>query len=271
MRTRTTADLAADVAASLPYLRRFARALVGSQTAGDACAAKTLEALIVDPAAIEGARSPKIALFRVFNAVWQAGGMQADVDDDGDARVRAARARLSALTPLAREAFLLRTLEDFDDAAIAEIMAMDPARATELADIGATEIAGAASGRVMIIEDEAIIAMDLRAIVSELGHDVIAIARTRDDARVKLGADTPDLVLADIQLADGSSGVDAVNDMLGRLGDIPVIFITAYPERLLTAERPEPAFLITKPFKEAQVRAAIDQALFFRSSAVIEV
>jgi hypothetical protein len=46
----------------------------------------------------------------------------------------------------------------------------------------------------------------------------------------------------------------------------PVIFITAYPERLLTGERPEPAFLITKPFQPETVKAAIGQALFFHVS-----
>jgi len=55
------------------------------------------------------------------------------------------------------------------------------------------------------------------------------------------------LVLADIQLADDSSGIDAVKDIMGEM-NLPVIFITAYPERFLTVERPEPTYLITKPF-----------------------
>jgi hypothetical protein len=49
------------------------------------------------------------------------------------------------------------------------------------------------------------------------------------------------------------------------VGSVPVIFITAYPERLLTGDRPEPTYLVTKPFQEASVRAAISQALFFQS------
>ena len=76
----------------------------------------------------------------------------------------------------------------------------------------------------------------------------------------------PDLILSDIQLADGSSGIDAVNELLGSLGDIPVIFITAFPERLLTGDRPEPAFLISKPYSEEQVRSAVSQAMFFAST-----
>ena len=75
----------------------------------------------------------------------------------------------------------------------------------------------------------------------------------------------PNASLADIQLADNSSGIDAVADILQQV-DAPVIFITAYPERLLTGERPEPAFLINKPYTEEQVRSAVSQAMFFSST-----
>ena len=127
----------------------------------------------------------------------------------------------------------------------------------------------AISGKVMVIEDEAIIAMDLQSIVSEMGHTVTGVARTRSEA-VALGkAERPDLIFADIQLADNSSGIDAVNDLLAELGDVPVIFITAYPERLLTGEKAEPAFLITKPYTEEQVRLAASQAMFFASTETL--
>jgi len=91
---------------------------------------------------------------------------------------------------------------------------------------------------------------------------VIDVARTRTEAAEAVSRRQPGLVLADIQLADGSSGVDAVNDILS-LFEVPVIFITAYPERFLTGQRPEPAFLITKPFRTETVKAVISQALFF--------
>ena len=80
----------------------------------------------------------------------------------------------------------------------------------------------------------------------------------------------PGLVLADVRLADGSNGMDAASDIL-RSFDIPVIFITAFPEHLLTGERPEPAFMITKPFKEEAVKALIGQALFFHPKAQPEL
>ena len=126
------------------------------------------------------------------------------------------------------------------------------------------------SGRVLIIEDEAIIAMDLESIVADLGHRVTGVARTRDAALTLAEKEAPDLVLADIQLADNSSGIDAVNDILGSIGDRPVIFITAFPERLLTGERPEPACLISKPYSEEQVRSAVSQAMFFSSTETLK-
>jgi CheY-like chemotaxis protein len=104
--------------------------------------------------------------------------------------------------------------------------------------------------------------MDLESIVEGLGHRVIGTARTHADAVSAAVQRKPGLVLADIQLADGSSGLDAVNEMLGTFA-VPVIFITAYPDRLLTGERPEPAFLITKPYQPDTVKAIVSQALFF--------
>ena len=62
-------------------------------------------------------------------------------------------------------------------------------------------------------------------------------------------------------------GIDAVKDILAEFS-VPVIFITAFPERLLTGTRPEPTFLITKPFQRATVKAAISQALFFDAATV---
>jgi CheY-like chemotaxis protein len=106
--------------------------------------------------------------------------------------------------------------------------------------------------------------------VEELGHDVTGIARTHKEAIAMVNQRRPGLLLADIQLADGSSGLDAVNEILATT-DLPVIFITAYPERLLTGDKPEPAFLITKPFQPDAVKAAISQILFFDRRAELKV
>lgn len=260
-------DLATAIGAALPYLRRYARALTGNQETGDRYAAATLEALLVDSSAIEASSDPKVALFHAFHLVWASAG--APVGEADTALSARAQSHMSQLTPNSREALLLHVIERFRFDEIGAIMQIDTAEAAELVHIAMQEMEQAVAGRVMVIEDEAIIAMDIVDIVSQIGHSVTGIARTRDEAVALAARERPDLILADIQLADNSSGIDAVNDILRQFEDLPVIFITAFPERLLTGERPEPAFLITKPFSEDQVRSAVSQAMFFASTETL--
>ncbi|EBW2250165.1 response regulator, partial [Salmonella enterica subsp. enterica serovar Enteritidis] len=119
---------------------------------------------------------------------------------------------------------------------------------------------------IMIIEDEPLIAMDIEETIESLGHNVVGIARTHGEAVELFHKTRPRMILADIQLADGSSGLEAVNEILKSL-PVPVIFITAFPERLLTGDRPEPTFLVTKPFIPDMIKALVSQALFFDNQA----
>ena len=173
---------------------------------------------------------------------------------------------LDALPPSSRQAFLLRTVEGFSLDEVAAILQVDPDEAAGLVDAAGREIAEQVATSVLIIEDEPIIALDIESMVRDLGHEVTGVARTHREAVEMVKAHPPGLVLADIQLADGSSGLDAVNEILTTI-DTPVIFITAFPERLLTGEKPEPAFLVTKPFRPETVKATISQALFFDRKA----
>ncbi|MBK5927786.1 response regulator [Rhodobaculum claviforme] len=269
----SASETASRIAAELPYLRRYARALTGSQTSGDRYAAATLEAILSDPGVFDADDgSAKVALFRAFHLVWRTTGAptaEPDAMESTDGLEERAQFHLAALTPNTREALLLRSIEEFRHDEIARIMDIGQDEAEELIAIAFREMEASMVGRVMIIEDEPLIAMDLRSIVGDMGHTVTGIARTRDQA-VALGrSDRPDLILADIQLADNSSGIDAVADLTAELGDVPVIFITAFPDRLLTGEKPEPAFLITKPFSVEQVRSAVSQAMFFSSTETL--
>ncbi|ROU00304.1 response regulator [Histidinibacterium lentulum] len=256
--------LASAIGGELPYLRRYARALTGSQGTGDAYAAAALEAILEDRDVFASERRPKVALFQVFHGIWQSSGQPVSEDETGLAQ--AAQAHLSKLTPNTREALLLQSIEELSIEEIAFVMGIEQSEVRHLVEVAEREMADSVSGRIMIIEDEAIIAMDLQAIVADMGHAITGVARTRDAAIELARAEAPDLILADIQLADNSSGIDAVNDILRELGTLPVIFITAFPERLLTGERPEPAFLISKPYREDQVRSAVSQAMFFSST-----
>jgi len=259
-------SLSDKVAANIPFLRRYARALTGSQATGDAFVAATLEAALADPDLKQTLEAGRVPLYRAFNKVWSSAYLE--VAEQGEAtggHESAAQSRLGTITPLNRQALLLTTLEDFSIVQAAEIMELEPDAIQELVREAVAEIDGESKTSVLIIEDEPLISMQLEDLVRSLGHDICGTAATRTQALEVVADKAPGLVLADIQLADGSSGLDAVNDILA-IGSVPVIFITAYPERLLTGDRPEPTYLITKPFQEQTVRTAISQALFFRSS-----
>jgi DNA-directed RNA polymerase specialized sigma24 family protein len=259
-------SVAKQVAAHLPYLRRFARALSGSQQSGDAYVVSTLEALIADPSAFPEHMGARAGLYRVFLRLWTSVSFNGEHTPPDS--TSPAQRNLNSLTPRSRQAFLLRTVEEFSVSDVAKIMDVEPDDIDELVATAGREIAQQVATSVLIIEDEPIIAMDIEALVRDLGHSVVGIARTHGEA-VRMASETrPGLILADIQLADGSSGLEAVNEIL-RSFELPVIFITAYPERLLTGDRPEPAFLIAKPYQTETVRASISQALFFsRKSAL---
>ncbi len=252
------------VVQQLPYLRRYARALTGSQPAGDAYVAATLEALVSDSSTMESEGNIKVGLFQVFTRIWSSlsvNGRSELIERDLPAEIR-----LGQITPRPRQAFLLSCLEGFSEEEVATILGASRAEVRELVDEAGRELAADIATDILIIEDETLIAMDLEALVEGLGHSIMGVARTKDEALRMVEKQKPGLILADIQLADGSSGLDAVNEILVNW-EVPVIFITAYPERFLTGARPEPAFLIAKPFQPVNVSAVISQALFFQQKA----
>ncbi len=263
-------SLGQQLAPHLPFLRRYGRALTGSQSHGDKYVRATLEAIVAAPEQFPRDVDPRLGLYRTFQVIWgstngdQSGGEHAGEADSAEA---VARARLARMTPLSRQALLLTAMEGFTPEDAAYLIDVEPEEVERLVGEALAEIEKQTRARVLIIEDEPIIAMDIESIVRDLGHDVTGVAVTRDEAVALAMEDRPGLVLADIQLADDSSGIDAVKDILTEFS-VPVIFITAFPERLLTGERPEPTFLITKPFQRSTVKAAISQALFFDQATV---
>jgi len=259
-------SLGAKVANQLPYLRRYARALTGSQESGDAFVKATLEAALLDSELQESLEQGRIALYGAFNKIWAAAHVEVvPADEPAGEHEAAALDRLARITPLSRQALLLTTLEEFSPHEAGVIMGLDAEEVDALVREAIAEIDRESATSVLIIEDEPLISMQLEDLVISLGHEVCGTAATRSQARDVVAERMPGLVLADIQLADGSSGLDAVDDIMA-ITSVPVIFITAYPERLLTGARKEPTYLVTKPFKEATVRTAISQALFFGSS-----
>ncbi len=264
------ASLSQEIAPHLPYLRRYARALTGSQQSGDAYVVACLEAVVADPTILDLTNGPKVSLFRLFQELWHGLGLeQEDPAMPVSPRERTTRERLAEVSPERRQVLLLTALEGFRSDEVAAITGTSEAEVEDMIATAVAEINQQIATRVLIIEDEPLISLDLAEIVESLGHEVTTIARTATQAVAAAGDETPGLVLADIQLADGSSGLDAVRDILA-MYSVPVIFITSFPERLLTGKRPEPTFLITKPYDPNAVKAAISQALFFRASASLD-
>lgn len=117
--------------------------------------------------------------------------------------------------------------------------------------------------KVLIVEDEAIIAMDIKNRLEHLGHIITAIAYSGDEA-IKMAAQThPDIVLMDIMLGESMDGIEAARQIHNFL-DIPIIYLTAYADKktLARAKITKPFGYILKPFEERELHSAIEIALY---------
>jgi DNA-directed RNA polymerase specialized sigma24 family protein len=225
-------SLSTAIAPHLPYLRRFSRAVSGSQSSGDAMVAAMLEALISDVSLFPKASSERIALYQLFTKLFTTVSIKVPDASASPSWEKQAQANLGALAPLQRQAFLLVAVEGFSEEEAAEILEMPIEEFAELLSQASAEVSRQMATDILIIEDEPLIAMDIEEMVESLGHRVVGVARTHAEATGLFHKTRPKMVLADIQLADGSSGIDAVNEILAS-AQIPVIFITAFPERPL--------------------------------------
>lgn len=258
-------DLPTELVLVLPDLRRYARVLTGAQEAGDLYVEATLELLGEMPDLLSEKSSLRVALFAAFHKVW----IEESRPKPPPSHPMSLRTQtqLTPVKPLSREVLLMQTVEGFDLPQITEIVEHSHAEVEKLLAVAHEEMRHTLSGRILMVEDEPLIAMDLQDILEGLGHDVIGAAATHRQALELAKGQEPDLILSDIQLADGSSGIDAVQDILKAAGDVPVIFITAFPERLLTGDGPEPAFVIPKPYNDVLVMSAVSQAMSFADTA----
>ncbi len=282
-------ELARQIGRHLPYLRRYARAITGGQAAGDAAVKGALELLLRgdagDGVASDGVASDgdglRLALYRALHDALRDGGRggaaRGTDGGPGDEHILANREilayRVEHLAPPRRQVLLLTSLEGFPLEDAARVMRLEPREAHALLEAAKADLRSQRATRILVIEDEPIIALDIATTVERVGHTVVGFATTHKEAVALAREHRPELILADIQLADDSSGLEAVREILGGAGpggaafDVPVIFITAFPERLLTGERPEPTFLITKPFDSDTLHISISQALAMAEAA----
>ena len=217
----------------LPYARRYARALTGDQARGDAIIARAIPELTEE-------LPPRLALYAAITRLTRS-----VAEDSG--------------SPLGRHLLLLTSLEELGVADAARVVGLDEVTAAEELSRAREAVKAAVVTDVLIIEDEPVIAMDIRMLVEECGHRVIGIAATQAEALELAQAHRAGLILADINLGRGGNGIKAVQDIMATM-PCPVIFVTAYPEQLLTAEGIEPAFVMRKPFDRAMLAVLTYQA-----------
>lgn len=227
---------------ALPYARRYARALAGNQATGDGLVAESVKEILPgDIAEGDVRRSLYGAVTRRFEQ-------------------RRGGTIMRGLSARQRQLLLLTALEELRVEEAAAIVGLDVGAANAELDDARERLRSAAAADVLIIEDEPIIAMDIEELVEGCGHRVVGVAATEAEA-VEIAARTlPGLILADINLGLGGDGAQAVARIM-RGHEAPVIFVTAYPERLLTGETAEPAFVITKPFEPLTLAIATYQAV----------
>jgi CheY-like chemotaxis protein/DNA-directed RNA polymerase specialized sigma24 family protein len=260
------ASISDEIVRSIPYLRRYARALTGSQATGDQYVRLCLEAIIAEPDKIRPSGDFHLQLFTVFHDCFRIFD-QALGEEGLDNRLKDPFGRqLAALPSLERQVLLLISLENFSVTETGRILSLSDAEVVENLTLAHDELKRQASAKVLIIEDEPVIAMDIAGIVESLGHDVVGVAGRKDEAVQLAKKHLPDLVLADVQLLDGDSGIVTVQEILKSM-TAPVIFVTGFPERLLTGDGMEPAFIVTKPFDPETLKVTIGQALSFAQTA----
>lgn len=117
--------------------------------------------------------------------------------------------------------------------------------------------------RILVVEDESLIAKDLSLRLSDLGYEVAAIAHTGIAGVEAAEKHRPDLILMDIMLKGDMDGIEAATE-IRKVSDIPVIYLTAYAdEETLSRAKTTGAFgYILKPFEEREIRSAIEIALY---------
>ncbi len=253
----------ARLAGHLPFLRRYARALTGSQVQGDLGVRTALEDLAAARFPLQPGLDPRVSLYNLYTRSLASDRQPATLE----AAPGSPDDRLQHVELRARQVLLLSAVEGFSTAQIAQILELDAGQIEQLGRDALEQIENGMVTDVLVIEDEVIIGLDIAALAEELGHRVIDIARTRGEAVAIAKRHRPGLILADIQLADNSSGADAVSD-ISAMFDVPVVFVTAFPERLLTGSGAEPTYLVSKPFNRNALKATIAQALFFHQPPV---
>src|SRR5260221_2981699 len=117
--------------------------------------------------------------------------------------------------------------------------------------------------RILVVEDQAIVAIDIQSQLESLGYLVVGTASSAAEACLKAATLAPDLVLMDVHLGDAIDGIDAATTIREQQG-IPIVFLTAYVDSatIRRAQQVEPYGYIVKPFSQRDLHTTLQMALY---------
>lgn len=237
-------------------VRQFARAIFADRLIGDELTRLALAKVNIDP---NGSTDSLSDLLHAFLHTWR----MASSGKPTEKSLFSDEALLAALPEPPGDDRLMLLLVDvlsFSPETAAKIISLndkDPYKALEM---GRQIVSLPRKARAIIIEDEPLIAADLREIMSSMGIEVVGEANTADKAVSLSKREKPNIILADYNLVGMKTGADAVMEIQD-MNNCPVVFITGYPEQVLTGEDVEPDFVIAKPYRIESVKAAVAHCL----------
>jgi DNA-directed RNA polymerase specialized sigma24 family protein/CheY-like chemotaxis protein len=215
-------NLSQQIISSLPHLRRYAHAVTGSQRYGDNRVRVVLEILLQNPDQMRSGKSPRVEIFRLFHSVLDRLASSFHGVDLGSAAEPHLLDAVARLSPRSRQILLLAVLARFEAEDIAEVLGIDRQIVTRRLQYARDRIQRRLSARILIIEDEDVVASEMGRAVENLGHTVVGIAHS-DGKAVKLARSvSPELVLADARLRDGH---EAAVEQIRSTTKAPIIFV----------------------------------------------
>ncbi len=239
----------------LGVVRQFSRAVFADRLIGDELMRMTMARVSIDPAS---SSSSVVDVMSAFLHSWR----MAMAERPAKPMLFSDAALIDALPAPPDNTRLLLLMVDvmgLQPAQAARVIGLqeDPATVLERAR---RELRIEKAARAVVIEDEPLIAADIRSILERLGVEVTGEASSAAEA-VKVAQETkPDIILADYNLDGRETGIDAVLG-INSIHDCPVVFITGFPDRVLQGEEIEPDFVISKPYTPENVRAAVVHCL----------
>jgi PAS domain S-box-containing protein len=120
-----------------------------------------------------------------------------------------------------------------------------------------------ANARILVVEDDAIVAAHLERVLGQIGYAVAGLVATGEEAVEQAGASRPDVVLMDIRLRSEMTGIEAAQQIHSQL-DLPVVYLTAYADEplLQQAQVTEPYGYLAKPVRDKELHATLEMALY---------